>query len=238
MPKAKDDLAQRRALRDDLRALKAQYPELTSPESQARLTAYMRTQTDDVDIPTERKERPMPAKGDRTLGEDLANLTFKVPASALPAIEAHLRAMQRTSRWQRIGRSDALRDIFLRGIDSIENPTQQFPVVLDAPQLPLPSPRLVEPAATSAGGAIPTAPAYEARALTPDLTDDDDLEDMPLEPEQPLTMEPPEVTQESVVPEAPAATVRPARARRTARPKANPPMPIKPKRASRAQRGD
>ena len=205
----KDDLAQIRALRDDLRELKARYPELTSPAAQARLTAYMRTQTDDTCIPTERKESPMPAKGDRTLGEDLANLTFKVPASALPVIEAHLRAMQRTSRWQRIGRSDALRDIFLRGIDSIENPPQAFPVVLDTPQLPLPPRPAVEPAATSAGGAIPPAPAYEARAMDPEVP-----------PEVPLEMEPPAVTQtRTTKAKAPVAATKPTAKKQPARPK-------------------
>ena len=92
----------------------------------------------------------MPAKGDRTLGEDLVNVTFKVQASVMDTVEQHLRMLQRTTRDQRIGKGDALRDIFLRGIDTIENPPQPFPVELSADLLPLSTPP-VEPAATTAG---------------------------------------------------------------------------------------
>ena len=87
----------------------------------------------------------MPAKGDMMLGEPLATVTFKIPQSVLVVAEKHLRTLQRTTRYQRIGKSDCLRDIFMRGIDSIENPTQQFPVVIDPGHtLPLPTPSLVE----------------------------------------------------------------------------------------------
>ena len=197
-----DDLAQVRQLRDDLRRLKEPYPELVEPASQLRLASYLQTERE--------KEDRMPAKGDRTLGEDLVNVTFKVQASVMDTVEQHLRMLQRTTRDQRIGKGDALRDIFLRGIDTIENPPQPFPVELSAAQLPLSTPP-VEPAATTAGGAIPPAPAYEARVLTPEAGSqadaprrrrvasplDRELEDMPLEPAL-------DVTQESAVPAAPA----------------------------------
>jgi hypothetical protein len=220
----------------------------------------------------------MPSKGDRALGEDLVNVTFKIQKSVMDVVDQHLRMLQRTTRWQRIGRNDALRDIFLRGIDSIEHPpapstrdeTAAHALAAlaaagepDLPPVPAPLPTApyearalpaaldldleptmvspVEPAATTAGGAIPPAPAYEARALTPDLAPEPDL---PIE--HPLDLEladPPlalavDVTQESAVPAAQSEEVRPARSRRTARPKVHPPMPIKPKRARRAQRGD
>lgn len=167
----KDDLAQIRGLRDHLRALKAPYPALTRPAAKRCLEDYLSTQ----------EETPMPAKGDRTHGEDLVNVTFKVQASVMDTVEKHLRMLQRMTRYQRIGKSDVLRDIFLRGIDSIENPPQPSPMALDAAELSTPPP--VEPE--------PSAPAYEARAQ------EDDLEDMPLDPR--------DMTQESAVPAAPAA---------------------------------
>ena len=68
-------------------------------------------------------------------------------------------------------------------------------------RLALPSTTPVEPAATAAGGAIPPAPAYEARTLTPEVPPEAPLEhpldlnlaDTPLEVDL-------DVTQESAVP--------------------------------------
>jgi hypothetical protein len=226
----KDDLAQIRALRDDLRALKKQYPELTTPAAQARLAEYMESET--------QKEHRMPAKGDRLLGENLVNVTFKIPESALATIEQHHRTLQRMHRWQRINKSDCLRDIFMRAIDALENPPQQFPVVIDpGPELSRVTPAQVEPAATSAGGAIPPPPAYEAQVMTTEtfpeppmehavtdtVTDTvvtDTVTDTPLE--HPLDEElddallalAVDVTQESVVP---AVAVEPARPKAAAK---------------------
>ena len=226
MPKAKDDLAQIRALRDDLRRLKEQYPELTTPGAQRRLAEYLESEME--------KEHRMPAKGDRTLGEDLTTLTFKVQSSVMETVEAHLRYLQRTTRYQRIGRSDCLRDIFLRGIDSIEHPPPQFPVVIDpGPEPSRPTPAAYE-AQVTAPEAFPEPPLEEEpeprpRARRVAVPRDEDIEDMPLVPtavsvtdtvtDTPLELAV-DVTQESVVPVATAETVKTARPKAAAKPKA------------------
>ena len=114
----KDDLAPIRRLRDDLRALKAHYPALTRPAAKRRLEDSLSTQ----------EETPMPAQGDRTHGEDLVNVTFKVEASVMDTVEKHLR-VRCSARRATSGLARAMPCVtLLHGIDSIETSRQPSPV--------------------------------------------------------------------------------------------------------------
>lgn len=166
----------------------------------------------------------MPPKGHRGLGEDTKNTSIRLPGSIIAQIDAYVKLLRKEHPYMPVGRAHAVSELVRIALEARAAKVTDTPVtdtVTDTHR----QPDEVEPAATSAGGAIPTAPAYEARTLTPDPNDredlprrrriisplDQDVEDMP------LTMEPTAVTQESVVPTA--ETVKTARPKAAATPK-------------------
>lgn len=160
-----DELRQARQLRDDLRALKQQYPELTTPEAQARLSTHLRTQIEDEGLPTHTREAPMPAKDQRSFGEDLVRATVPLPKSLLAEVDKHIETLRRQVRWMGVTRAHALRDLIEKGLDALERPAPPVTTpepgavalaklaAMGEPDLPPVPP--VEPAQVAAGGAIP-----------------------------------------------------------------------------------
>ena len=61
----------------------------------------------------------MPAKDYRTLGEDLINVAVRLPQSVIDQVDAHIETLRGANRWAKVARSDALRDLVLRGLDSV-----------------------------------------------------------------------------------------------------------------------
>ena len=90
----------------------------------------------------------MPAKDHRTLGEDLTNVAVRLPASVLEQVDTHIATLRVLSPWARVGRSEALRDLILRGLQSL------------APQPPL--------ASTAPGPKAKAAPKKQAVHRTPE----------------------------------------------------------------------
>ena len=111
-----DELTLRRQCLAALRALVVQYPNLGTPAAQARLDAYLCHQR------ASQGEDSMPPKDYRTLGEDLVNVALRLPASVIPVIDAHVETLRGANRWAKVGRSDALRDLVLRGLGSLATP--------------------------------------------------------------------------------------------------------------------
>ncbi len=133
----------------------------------------------------------MPAKDYRTLGEDLVNVAVRLPQSVLDQVDTHITTLRTMSPWARVGRSEALRDVILRGIASLAPQAPPAPVPLapdrppvppDQPPLPLvtarpqraPEPHTVFPAVEAEppkASAVHTqkTPLAEARARALDL---------------------------------------------------------------------
>jgi hypothetical protein len=107
-----DELALRRQCLADFRALVAQHPTLDTPAAHARLNNYIGQQTVS-------KGNDMPAKDYRTLGEDLINVAVRLPQSVIDQVDAHITTLRTMSPWARVGRSEALRDLILRGLRSL-----------------------------------------------------------------------------------------------------------------------
>lgn len=111
----RDELALRRQCLEDFRALVARFPQLRQPARQARFTAYVRKHMNtDGDS--------MPPKDYRAMGEDLVGIAVRVPASIMDEIDAHVERLRAASRWAKVGRSDALRDLILRALESLATP--------------------------------------------------------------------------------------------------------------------
>lgn len=200
-----DDLRQTRRLRDDLRQLKAQYPELTTPGAQARLAAHMRTQIDEECIHTNGKENSMPGKGQRMLGEDLVMLNVRIPKSDMAFLDEHVRTLQKLHRYTRQGRSEAARDLIQKGIDSIEHPPTQFPVDLTPSPVPLPPPAVVP-------ADVPAAREVETPDLDPQVGDDGREPARPRARRQPMPLEPEAFTVD-LDEDVPPRAARPGRAK-------------------------
>src|SRR5919201_763706 len=107
-----DELALRRQCLADFRALVAQEVLLGTPEARARLYDYICQQ-----IASEGDA--MPAKDYRTLGEDLTNVAVRLPQSVLQEVDRHIATLRALSPWARVGRSEALRDLVMRGLASL-----------------------------------------------------------------------------------------------------------------------
>ena len=69
----------------------------------------------------------MPAKGSRTMGEELENVAMRLPVSVLPQVDAHIDTLRKTAPWAKVGRSDALRDLVVRGLQSLAQPAPPVP---------------------------------------------------------------------------------------------------------------
>jgi hypothetical protein len=79
----------------------------------------------------------MPSKGYRTMGEELENVAMRLPVSVLAQVDAHIDTLRKLAPWAKVGRSDALRDLVVRGLASVSSlqpapPTQPaLPIALE-----------------------------------------------------------------------------------------------------------
>src|SRR5712691_1592423 len=105
--------------------------------AQARLHDYMCQHTVS-------EGNDMPAKDYRTFGEDLVNVAVRVPQSVLDQVDTHIATLRTMSPWARVGRSEALRDVILRGIASLASqaPPAPVPIAPDMPPVPHDQPPL------------------------------------------------------------------------------------------------
>jgi hypothetical protein len=61
----------------------------------------------------------MPPKGFRSLSEDTISVSTRVPLSLMPAVEAHTARLRRQTPYLKVSQADALRDLLIRGLQSI-----------------------------------------------------------------------------------------------------------------------
>jgi hypothetical protein len=125
---ARDELARLRDLQArceaDFRAIAAQYPELCTAVAHRRFEDYVCQQNDT-------QGGYMPAKGYRTMGEELENVAIRLPISVVAQVDAHIETLRKAAPWAKVGRSDALRDLVVRGLDSLSQP-QPAPTAMPA----------------------------------------------------------------------------------------------------------
>jgi hypothetical protein len=127
-----DELALRRQCLADFRALAAHDSHLCTREAQARFN-------DHICQHTSTEGNDMPAKAYRTLGEDLINVAVRLPQSIIDQVDAHIETLRAAAPWAKVGRSDALRDLVQRGLDSYARAAARAPreTPLEQPVLPL-----------------------------------------------------------------------------------------------------
>ena len=94
------------------------------------------------------------------MGEELENVAMRLPMSVLVDVDAHILFLRTATPWAKVGRSDALRDLVMRGLQSLHHfSTAQLPRIPGPePQLPLP-PEAVPPPALLPAPETPPAPA-------------------------------------------------------------------------------
>jgi hypothetical protein len=128
---ARDELARLRDLQArceaDFRAIAAQYPELCTAVAHRRFEDYVCQQNDT-------QGGYMPAKGYRTMGEELENVAIRLPISVVAQVDAHIETLRKAAPWAKVGRSDALRDLVVRGLASLSQP---LPAPTQQPAVPL-----------------------------------------------------------------------------------------------------
>jgi hypothetical protein len=61
----------------------------------------------------------MPAKDDRSLGEDLINVAVRLPESVLERVDEYASCLRHEAPWAKVGRSDALRALVLEGLKAV-----------------------------------------------------------------------------------------------------------------------
>lgn len=69
----------------------------------------------------------MPSKGYQTLGEQLENVAMRLPMSVVAQVDAHIDTLRKLAPWAKVGRSDALRDLVVRGLASVSSPHPSTP---------------------------------------------------------------------------------------------------------------
>jgi hypothetical protein len=120
---ARDELALRRQLRADFRALAQQYPALCTPDAQERFAAYTQQVKPEERIcqqNTTEGDITMPPRGYYSMGEEMQNIGMRLPVSVVEQVDAHVERLRKETPWAKVGRSDALRDLVLRGLASLE----------------------------------------------------------------------------------------------------------------------
>ena len=135
-----DELARLRDLQArceaDFRAIATQHPELCTPVAHRRFYGYICQQT-------HTQGGHMPSKGYRTMGEELENIAMRLPMSVVAQVDAHIDTLRKGAPWAKVGRSDALRDLVVRGLQSLSQPPPQPPkrtlppAMTQQPALPL-----------------------------------------------------------------------------------------------------
>jgi hypothetical protein len=137
----------------DFRAIATQYPELCTAVAQRRFYGYICQQTST-------QGGYMPSKGYRTMGEELENVAMRLPMSILAQVDAHINTLRKGAPWAKVGRSDALRDLVVRGLQSLAQ-LQPTPSIQPQPaQVPL----TTQPALPIA---LESVPASQAQSLAP-----------------------------------------------------------------------
>jgi hypothetical protein len=129
-----DELARLRDLQTrceaDFRAIATQYPELCTAVAHRRFDGYICQQY-------ATKGGYMPSKGYRTMGEELENVAMRLPMSVLAQVDAHIDTLRKTAPWAKVGRSDALRDLVVRGLASLSQPQPAQVPLTTQPAIPL-----------------------------------------------------------------------------------------------------
>ena len=158
---ASDELALRRRCLADFRALVARYPALRHQGAEQRLHDY-------VCHHTETQGDRMPTKDYRMLGEELTNVAVRVPLSVLREVDHHIPTLRTLTPWARVGRSEALRDLILKGLQSLH--TTATPVATDAaPPHPSASALVEQTPPRSTPAAPPTRPRRQGHQDAPPL---------------------------------------------------------------------
>jgi hypothetical protein len=180
---ARDELALRRQLRADFRALAQQYPALCTPDAQERFAAYTQQVNPDEDIcqqNTPEGDIAMPPRGHYSMGEEMQNIGMRLPVSVVEQVDVHVERLRKETPWAKVGRSDALRDLVLRGLATLEpapSPTEDVPfptaetelipdvapVAPTPPPAASPGPALPAPVESPPPSAEPPAPAAGKR---------------------------------------------------------------------------
>jgi hypothetical protein len=108
-----DELALRRQCLAAMRALAARFPDLTTPAAKARLEIYLIHQCEGEKVPT---------KDTQTLHDDSDVLAVRVPHTWMLQIDTHVETLRTAAPWAKAGRSDAIRDLLWRGLESLHAP--------------------------------------------------------------------------------------------------------------------
>jgi len=105
----------------------------------------------------------MPSKGYRTMGEELENVAMRLPMSVLAQVDAHIETLRQEAPWAKVGRSDALRDLVVRGLASVtRRPPRHATATPPQPTLPL-APQPPPPIQAQPPLALEPAPATEVQ---------------------------------------------------------------------------
>ena len=114
----------------------------------------------------------MPSKGYRTMGEELENVAMRLPISVLAQVDAHIDTLRQEAPWAKVGRSDALRDLVVRGLASLARraprhatPAQPQPALPLAPPPPPPI-QAQPPLALEPVPATEVQPAHTSKTLS------------------------------------------------------------------------
>jgi len=153
----RDELAPKRQLQAqcaaDFRALVAQYPELCTSESLTRFNDYIHLQ-----IGTQ--GGIMPRKGYHALGEELVVMSTRLPKSIADRVTVHVETLRAAVPWMKLGPSDALRDLVMRGLHSLTPQALPVPTMQGPPQAAHSAPPSTTPA--------PPVPQADAPERTPE----------------------------------------------------------------------
>ena len=168
-----DELAQKGQLQAhceaDFRAIVAQDPTMCLSVAHTRFSMYVNICQQILKTSTE--EEHMPAKDYRTLGEDLINVAVRLPQSVIDQVDAHIDTLRSGARWAKVGRSDALRDLVLRGLESIKTPSLPPHADTQQPAIPLalePAPKaMLRPTEPQADASQETQPSLPLCTDTP-----------------------------------------------------------------------
>ena len=66
------------------------------------------------------------------MGEELENVAIRLPMSVVVQVDAHIDTLRKGAPWAKVGRSDALRDLVVRGLHSLA-PLQPPPPIPPQP---------------------------------------------------------------------------------------------------------
>jgi len=102
----------------------------------------------------------MPRKGYHALGEELVVMSTRLPKSIADRVTAHVETLRAAVPWAKLGPSDALRDLVLRGLQSLNLQALPVPTMQGPPQAAHSAPSNATPAPP-----VPDTPVPQAEAV-------------------------------------------------------------------------